>query len=204
MHFRSTLLLAFLAGASALNIKQARQDFTTGAPLTVPLASLQPSPTGTDAAIASAYAKYADDCGAPLAQALQDGLVAYNHWSHVPTTNISDPKFLSFVNTDYFPYMDARAACEQDEHQLGFAEADALRSSGVKSTKASVTGTAQSNTGAVGGGSGGGGGTGVASPTANPRASPSPSPNGADSRRRPGMLDLLTLLLGSAYLLRFV
>ncbi|KAJ7495273.1 hypothetical protein FB451DRAFT_1164017 [Mycena latifolia] len=77
MQLRFILSFAYLAGAtSALRteIPEARDFTTTGAPLTVPLKSLDPSPTETDAAVSSAYAQYASSCGAPLSPALQDGL----------------------------------------------------------------------------------------------------------------------------------
>ncbi|KAJ7099387.1 hypothetical protein B0H15DRAFT_944797 [Mycena belliarum] len=51
--------------------------------------------------------------GGALETALTSALIAYNKWSHVKTTNDSDPKFLAFANTDFPDYITAHTACTQ-------------------------------------------------------------------------------------------
>lgn len=60
--------------------------------------TLSPSPTETGAAVSSAYAAYTPACGAPVAQALQDGLVAYDQFTDTSLTNTSNLDFQEFVN----------------------------------------------------------------------------------------------------------
>ncbi|KAJ7144397.1 hypothetical protein C8R44DRAFT_725336 [Mycena epipterygia] len=93
--------------------------FLTGASLTIPLTSLEPSPTVTGSDISAAYAAYTQACGTPLAQAEQDALATHNNVENTgePITNVSDPRIQLFLE-DYPPWSDAHRLCVFDQDSI--------------------------------------------------------------------------------------
>ncbi|KAJ7120711.1 hypothetical protein C8R43DRAFT_1136653 [Mycena crocata] len=121
---------------------------TIGAPLTISWTLAESSPVQTEGPVATAYAEYADNCGAPLAQALQDALVAYNKLKNSvpPVTNTSDPKFLLFADTTYPDYQQQHKNCITKDQALQNAEAEVFKST-HSATSTDTTSTVTSSGG---------------------------------------------------------
>ncbi|KAJ6567974.1 hypothetical protein DFH09DRAFT_1468235 [Mycena vulgaris] len=101
MRVLSSLPLLLLAGSQLVSCAPQADSGSgpsTGLPLTVSF-TIDPSPTLTDAAVASAYSTYADDCGAKLAQTKQDLLAQYN-FDNSLSVDVEDADFLQTVAQD--------------------------------------------------------------------------------------------------------
>ncbi|KAJ7088023.1 hypothetical protein B0H15DRAFT_949836 [Mycena belliarum] len=117
------ILVVTSALAIALPHKLAGRATTwaTGAPLTLSF-SLDPSPTESGAAVASAYGVFQKSCGAALEQVVQDTLARYGNFHNLdalPAPNDND--FITFA--EEFPeYRNAKSLC--DDAQLGLDNAE--------------------------------------------------------------------------------
>ncbi|KAJ7495283.1 hypothetical protein FB451DRAFT_1387323 [Mycena latifolia] len=73
---------------------------TIGAPCTLSL-TLRPSPTQTDAAVASAYAEV---CGPTLARQMQDAMAVYHMRSRTPLADPNNEVFQAWAEANYPDY----------------------------------------------------------------------------------------------------
>ncbi|KAJ6567955.1 hypothetical protein DFH09DRAFT_1155510 [Mycena vulgaris] len=113
-----------LAMASPHEIAGRATTFTIGAPLTLSF-SLDPSLTETGSAVASAYAEFAQDCGADFAQVVQDMQALYMNFHDLEAPpDRSDNNFELFA--DEFPeYLNAKKSCDNAQFDLDDAVRDA-------------------------------------------------------------------------------
>ncbi|KAJ7088025.1 hypothetical protein B0H15DRAFT_842097, partial [Mycena belliarum] len=115
-------LSLFLLAASSLALASIVPHpylFSTG---TLTLTLHEPTPTQTDAAVTSAYAKYAQTCGPDLAKSYQDGLAQYNQITSPPATSIDDPGFQKWLKSEDTLFTLASFQCQQSE--LGLLQAE--------------------------------------------------------------------------------
>ncbi|KAJ7495268.1 hypothetical protein FB451DRAFT_1550759 [Mycena latifolia] len=138
----------FLQFADVMPVSKMRSThrvISTTDPLTITL-SVDPPPTQTDSAVVAAYSNYAQACGPALARTKQDGLAVYNG---LPVMNISDPKFVAWLNSQDGDYNNARSTCQNLEVVLFNAENNANPQ--TSTAPASTAGTPTTSTGSMGG-----------------------------------------------------
>ncbi|KAJ7662591.1 hypothetical protein DFH06DRAFT_1471408 [Mycena polygramma] len=158
MRFFTTFPFALLAAgsaASAWSIPRAIEarsvlatnlsalPTTMNAPLVVTI-SVEPSPTQTDAAVASAYASYQQACGPTLAQALQNALVAYNERAG-PITDLDNQGFQAWAQENFGTYGTALSGCMNANLALAAITDSQSASASSTLTSTSTTGAASSS-----------------------------------------------------------
>ncbi|KAJ7495209.1 hypothetical protein FB451DRAFT_1213621 [Mycena latifolia] len=107
--------------------------WATGAPLTLSF-SLDPSPTETGTAVASAYSQLEQFCGTALAQVVQDVQALYDNRHNLDTpVDPTDNDFLVFA--DQMPqYKNAKTSCDNAEQDLDAAVHNADEAASPTST----------------------------------------------------------------------
>ncbi|KAJ7144322.1 hypothetical protein C8R44DRAFT_865266 [Mycena epipterygia] len=135
------------------NVGGEKAGINTGLPLTLSF-TIDPSPSLTQAAVASAYAAYASACGTQLAQAEQDELAEFNFEEGLNVTDVNDPGFLQFAGQDP-AYQQASVECQAASNALDASEfgltgddtTGAPPSSAASSMSSSAASSASSNAG---------------------------------------------------------
>ncbi|KAJ7662700.1 hypothetical protein DFH06DRAFT_1190653 [Mycena polygramma] len=138
-----------LASVVHLEYRDDTPTTSTGQPLTVTL-SVSPSPTETGTAVSAAYAAYSQACGPALARVMQDGLAVYNSLADVPTTNISDPGFVQWLNQQDTPYQQALSTCNKLDAALDLVATPNPSSTTPTQSQSSGSGGSQASSSAGG------------------------------------------------------